>query len=150
MRVILLQDIEKVGKQYEVKEVKDGYAQNFLLPQSLVKPATPENLAWLEAEQSKKKTKEEEELKEIQSVATKIDGIELIVAVKVGDEGQLFESITDQKIIEKLTELGFKIKKNQINLEEPIKELGEFPVKIVFDHNLEAEITVIVTEDSKQ
>jgi large subunit ribosomal protein L9 len=66
--------------------------------------------------------------------------------VKVGDEGQLFESINVQKIAEKLKESGFEIKKIQIDLKEPIKEVGEFPVKIKLDHNLEAEINVIISE----
>ncbi len=89
----------------------------------------------------------EEELKKIQEIASAIDGQELIIPIKVGEEGQLFESITAQKISEKLKELKFDIKKNQIGLIEPIKELGEFPVKIKLEHNLEAEIKVIVVEE---
>lgn len=143
MRVILLQDIENLGKKYEIKEVADGYARNFLIPKKLAKPATKETLKWLENEEKKA----EEELRKIQEVASKIDGQEIIISVKVGKEGQLFESITAQKISEKLKELGFEIKKNQIDLPKPIKELGEFPIKIHFEHNLEAEIIVIVTEE---
>ena len=147
MKVILLQDIEKVGKKYEVKEVADGYVKNFLIPKGLVKPATKENLKWLEAQKEIEAKKAEEELKKIQEQASTIDGEELIIPVKIGDEGQLFESITSQKIYEKLKESGFNIKKNQIDLLEPIKELGEFSVKIKFEHNLEAEIKVIVVEE---
>ena len=147
MRVILLQDIEKVGKKYDVKEVKDGYARNFLIPQGLAKPATETALIWLEAQKEIEVKKAEEELKKIQEKATVIDGQELIIPVKMGEEGQLFESITPQKISEKLKEPGFEIKKTQIDLKEPIKELGEFPIKIRFEHNLEAEIKVIVVEE---
>ena len=64
----------------------------------------------------------------------------------VGEKDQLFASINAQKISEKLKELGFDVRKNQIDLDQPIKEIGEFPVKIKFEHNLEAEIKVIVTE----
>jgi len=147
MRVILLQDIEKVGKKYDVKEVKDGYARNFLIPQGLAKPATETALIWLETQKEIEAKKAEEELKKIQEKATAIDGEEVIIPVKMGEEGQLFESITSQKISEKLKELGFEIKKTQIDLKEPIKELGEFPIKIRFEHNLEAEIKVIVVEE---
>lgn len=147
MRVILLQDVENLGKKYEVKEVKDGYARNFLLPKGLAKPATDEALKWLEAQKEIEEKKAEEELKEIQQLASKVDGTELVIPVKIGEEGQLFEKITSQKIFEKLKELGFEITKNQIDLAEPIQELGEFPVKIKFSHNLEAEIRVIVTEE---
>jgi len=147
MRVILLQDIEKLGKKYDTKEVADGYARNFLIPQGLAKPATEEALIWLETKKEIEAKKAEEELKKIQEKATAIDGQELIIPVKIGEEGQLFESITSQKISEKLKELGFEIKKTQIDLPKPIKELGEFPIKIKFEHNLEAEIKVIVIEE---
>ena len=147
MRVILLQDIDKLGKKYDVKEVADGYARNFLIPKGLAKPATKEALKWLETQKEIETKRAEEELKKVQELASAIDGQEIIIPVKVGEESQLFESITSQKISERLKELGFEIKKSQIDLEEPIKELGEFPVKIKFEHNLEAEIKVIVTEE---
>jgi len=147
MRVILLQDIEKLGKKYDVKEVADGYARNFLIPKGLAKPATKENLKWLETQKEIEVKKAEEELKKVQKTASTIDGQEIIIPVKVGEEDQLFESITSQKIYEKLKELGFDIKKTQIDLIEPIKELGEFPVKIKFEHNLEAEIRIIIVEE---
>ncbi len=146
MRVILLQDIENLGKKYEIKEVADGYAKNFLIPKKLAKPATKEALKWVEKQKEMEAQKAEEELKKIQEIASKIDGLEITIPVKVGSEGQLFESVTAQKIVEKLKEFGFEIKKKQIELKKPIKELGEFPVKIHFEHNLEAEIVVIVTE----
>ena len=148
MRVILLQDIEKLGKKYEVKEVKDGYARNFLIPKGLAKPATEEVLKWLEVQKEIEAKRAEEELKKAQELATAIDGQEVVIQVKIGKErDQLFESITSQKISERLKEMGFEIKKGQIDLSEPIKELGEFPVKIKFSHNLEAEIRAIIVEE---
>lgn len=147
MKVILLQDIEKLGKQYEIKEVANGHARNFLIPKGLVKQATKEALEWLEVQKEITKKKAEEELKTVQEIASKIDGLEVIIPIKIGEDGQLFEKITSQKISEKLKEIGFEIAKNRIELEEPIKEIGEFPVKIKFSHNLEAEINVIVTEE---
>ena len=150
MKVILLQDIEKLGKKFEVKEVKNGYARNFLIPQGLAKPATEEALAWLDVQKEIKEKKAEEDLQKIQEKASAIDDQEIIIPVKVGDEDQLFESVTSQKIAEKLKEAGFDVKKNQIDLAEPIKELGEFPVKIKFEHNLESEIRVIITKEEKE
>jgi large subunit ribosomal protein L9 len=87
------------------------------------------------------------DLKKSQELASKIDGIEVSVSVKVGDEGQLFESINSQKIAEALKEMGFEVKKSQIKLIEPIKELGEFNVNVNLDHNLEADIKVIITAE---
>lgn len=147
MRVILLKDIEKLGKKYEVKQVKPGFARNFLIPKGLAKLATKKNLEWLKKRKEIEEKKAEEELKKVQDLASSIDGLEVVIPVKIGEKEQLFESITSQKILEKLKNQGFNIKKSQIDLKEPIKELGEFPVKVRFEHNLEAEIKVIVIEE---
>jgi len=147
MKVILLQNVEKLGSKYEVKNVKAGYARNLLIPKGLAKPATKEALKWLETQKENEEKKAEEELKKIQELATSLDGQEFSFQVKIGEEDQLFESITTQKIWEKLKESGLEIKKTQIELKEPIKELGEFPAKIKFPHNLETEIKIIVTEE---
>ncbi|MFH1582144.1 MAG: 50S ribosomal protein L9 [bacterium] len=146
MKVILLKDVDKIGKKFELKEIKEGYAKNFLFPQGLAKQATKEALIWLEMQKEIAEKKAEEGLKEIQETASFVDDRELIFNVKVGDQDQLFESIGVQKIAEKLKEEGFEVKKSQIELIEPIKELGEFPVKIKFEHNLEAEVKVIVNK----
>jgi len=147
MRVVLLQDVENLGNKYEIKEVSDGYARNFLIPRGLAKEATKQVLKWVELQKEIAEKQAEEDLKRTQELASAIDGLELIIPVKLGDKGQLFESINAQKIAEKLKELGFDTKKMQIELANPLKELGEFPVKIKFEHNLEAEIKVIVTEE---
>lgn len=147
MRVILLQDIDNIGKKYELKDVKPGYARNFLIPKGLVKQASREALKWLKAQKEMEEQKAEEELKKSQGLASAIDGLELVIPVKIGDKEQLFEKINVQKISEKLKEAGYEIKKNQIELLNPIEELGEFRVKIRFEHNLESEIRVVVTEE---
>ncbi|KKP42825.1 MAG: 50S ribosomal protein L9 [Parcubacteria group bacterium GW2011_GWA1_33_6] len=149
MKVILLQDIENIGKKYEIKEVKDGYARNFLIPKDLAKLATKKALQWLEEQKETVENEAEEDLKKTQEVASKIDGIELSIAVKTGPDNQLFESINNVKISEKLKELGYEIKKSQINLEKPIKELGEFPIKISLDHNLEPEIKLFIIKEKE-
>lgn len=146
MKVILLEDIEKLGKKFDIKEVANGHALNFLIPKGMAKKVTKETLKWLNVQKEILAKKSEEELKKTQEFASSIDGQEIIIPVKLGEEGQLFESITPQKIAEKIKELGFEVKKTQIDLAEPIKELGEFPIKIKFEHNLEAEIKVIITE----
>jgi len=147
MKVILLQDIEKLGKKYDIKEVADGYARNFLIPKGLAKQATEQALKWLEITKEINERKAEEELKKIEKEVLKIDGLEVLIPLKVGEKGQLFEKVTAQKISEQLKKMGFKISKNQIELKKPIDEIGEFPIKIKFEHNLEAEIKVIATEE---
>ena len=149
MKVVLLKDVEKLGKKYEVKDVKDGYARNLLIPQGAAKPATEQVLRWVETQKEIEAKKSEGELTKIQELASTIDGLEVIMNVKVGEEGQLFESITVTKIAEKLKELGYEIKKSQIVLEKPIKEVCETPVKIKLDHNLEPEIKIIISSEEE-
>ena len=148
MKVILLQDVPKVGRKFDVKEVAEGYAKNFLFAKNVAKPATPEALEWLELQKDIVAQKAEDDLKHMQDLASGLDDLEVSMAVKVGEEGQLFESINAQKIADRLKEMGYDIKKNQVGLEDPIKEAGEFPVKITLEHNLEADIRVIITEES--
>jgi large subunit ribosomal protein L9 len=146
MKVILLQDVENLGKKYEIKSAKDGYAKNFLMPNNLAKPATKEALKWLATQKEIGEKKTEDDLKKNQEAAEKTDGLEVLISAKIGDQGQLFEKINAQKISEKLVEMGFAIDKNQIVLPEPIGEMGEHPAKIKFEHNLEADIRIIISE----
>ncbi len=147
MKVILLEDVDKLGKRLEVKSVADGYAKNFLLSRNLARVATKEALKWLEIQLEMKKSEDDAKLKEVQATVSKIDGLELFFEVKTGEKGQLFESLNSQKIVSKLAEAGFDVSKSQIDLAEPIKELGEFSIKIKFDHNLESVVKIIITEE---
>jgi len=147
MKVILLEDVEKLGKRLDIKNVEKGYARNFLLPKNLARVATKEALKWRDVQIEIKKSVDDTKLKEVQSVVSKMDGLELFFKVKIGEKGQLFESLSAQKIKDKLEEAGFNVSKNQIDLAEPIKELGEFPVKVKFDHNLESIVKIIIMEE---
>ncbi len=147
MKVILLKDVDGLGKKYEIKEVKNGHARNFLLPEKLARAATKQGLKWLADQKDVIDKEVEEDLKKEQALASSLDGLELNIPVKVGDEGQLFESINSQKIIDKLKELGIEVKKSQVKLESPIKETGEFPISIILNHNLEAEVKVVVSAE---
>ena len=95
MKVILLKDVENVGKMFEIKTVKNGYARNFLIPEGLAKPATREAVKWVEMQKEILEKKAEDELKTVQETVSKIDGLEVLISVKVGDENQLFEKITN-------------------------------------------------------
>jgi large subunit ribosomal protein L9 len=147
MKVVLLQDIDKVGKKFEIKEVADGFAKNHLFPKKMAQIATENALAWAETQREIAAKTIEKELQEMQAKASSIDGQEIAINVSVGEQNQLFESITAQKIADKLKEIGFELDKKQISLEGPIKELGEYPVKINFPHNLEAEIKVTIAAE---
>jgi len=147
MKVVLLEDIENIGKQYEIKEVADGHARNFLMPQGLVKVATDEAIEWASDMQALEAEKAVKNLEETGDVVSELEGLEFEIIVKVGDQDQLFEKINAQKITTKLKEMGHNVKKSQIELGNDIESLGEFDVKIKFDHNLEAQIKVIVSAE---
>lgn len=147
MKVILLQDIEKLGKKFEVKEVADGFAKNHLLPKKMVQPATKNALIWAQTQREIAAKNEEKELIEIQKKVSALDGREFVMKVKTGEKDQLFESVNSSKIAELLKENGIDADKKQIDLKEPIKELGDWRVKINFPHNLEAEIKITVAAE---
>ncbi len=147
MKVILLKDIENIGKKGDIKKVANGYARNFLFPKKLVKIASKEVIEELEKQKELEEKKAEEELKATQEIVSKIDGLEIEMPVKVDEQGKLYGSINEVEISKILTEKRFNIKKKQIKIPQPIKEIGEHQVTILFDHNLEAEIKIIVVEE---
>jgi large subunit ribosomal protein L9 len=147
MKVILIKDVEKLGNKYELKDVPAGYARNFLIPKKLAVLANQEKIEWAKKKMAEEEKTAEEKLKEVSQLASQIDDLEVMIPVKIGEENQLFEKINQQKIVDHLEEMGYQIKKSQILLDKPIEEVGEFPVKIKFEHNLEVEIKVIVTSE---
>jgi len=150
MKVILLKDVEKLGKKGDIKEVADGYARNFLIPEKLVALASKSEIAKIEAQKEIEAKQAEKELARYQEIATQMDGLELEISVKIDEEGKLFGAINANQISEKLQEKGFEIKKGQVKLEESIKETGEHEVTVELPHNLEAKVKVIVTEEIKE
>lgn len=147
MKVILLQDIESLGKKGDIKNVADGHARNFLFPKNLAKPATKEAIKELEKEKETETQQAEEELKKIEEIVSQMDGLEFDVLEKIDESGKLYGSINEIKIVKIIKDKGFNIKKKQIKIPQPIKETGEYPVTITFDHGLEAEIKLIVLEE---
>ena len=146
MKVILLQDIEKLGRKYDIKEAADGYAMNFLFKNNLAKQATDENIKWAKDRQENQAQKAREELEKTGKIASSLEGLEVELPMRVGDKGQLFEKVSAGKVADKLKEMGYEVKKTQVILDATIKELGEYDVKLAFEHNLEAQIKLIVVE----
>ncbi|MBA7635712.1 50S ribosomal protein L9 [subsurface metagenome] len=150
MKVILLKDIENIGKKGDIKKVADGHARNFLFPKNLAKIASKEAIEELEKQKELEEKKAEEELKVTQEIVKKVDGLEIEMPVKVDEEGKLYGSINEVEISKILTDKRFDIKKKQIKIPQPIKEIGEYQITILFDHNLEAEIKIIIVEEKKE
>lgn len=150
MKVILLKDVENLGKEGDVKEVADGYARNFLLPNNLVKLATKKALEELEKAKELVAQKAEKELKTTQEFVSQVDGQEIEIPMKLKEDGEIYGSVTPYKISQALKKKGFDVKKTQVSLKEPVKKLGEYPVAISFDHGLEAEVKAIVVEEAEK
>lgn len=144
MRVILLENVPKLGRKWDVKSVTPGFARNYLIPRKLVKIANKKSMNDIAKQKELKATKSEEELKQIQTLASQMDGLEVTIPAKASEDGKIFGAVNAVIITEALGKLGFKIAKDQIILEEPIKEIGEYPIVISFEHNLETDIKVIV------
>ncbi|MFA6426956.1 MAG: 50S ribosomal protein L9 [Candidatus Magasanikbacteria bacterium] len=148
MKVILLQDVSGTGKKGDIKEVAEGYARNFLLAKKLAKIMTTDVVVQLEAQEKKKTKLAEQELKEQQKTAGKLDGAELEVFGKINSEGKLYASVNGSKLVEVIKkQYGVAIKPVQIFIPHSIKELGEHRAVVRFNHGLEAELRVSVYEE---
>jgi large subunit ribosomal protein L9 len=132
MEIILIQDVEKIGKAGSVAKVKDGFARNFLIPNNLAVPATAAALKKLEQEKLAKAAQLEKAKKEAEEVKARLAGISLTIAGLTHEEDKLYASIGAQDIAASLKDEGFQIEKHAIILDEPIKALGiyEVPVKL--------------------
>lgn len=149
MKVILLKDVEELGKKGDVKNVSDGYARNFLFAKKFAIPATNQMLKELEKEKEQAAQQAEQELRQVEETVSQIDGLEIEIAAKADETGKLYGAINESKLSNMFKEKGFDIKKSQIKIPQPIKALGEHPIVIMFDHGLEADIKIIVIEEIK-
>lgn len=147
MKVILLEDVKNVGKKGEIINAKDGYARNFLFPKNLAIEATPSNLKNLENSKKLQDEKEKEIYEEAKKLEEELMKITIVLKSKAGENGKLFGSITTKEIAESLeAEKGISIDKRKFELEEVIKSVGEYSVKVRLHTKVVAKMNVIVTE----
>ena len=145
MKVILTQDVKKVGKKGELLEVKDGYARNALFPKGLAVEANAVNLNNRKLEQKAEDKRKQQELDDAKQIAEKINDKEIKLAVKTGEGGKVFGSITSKEIAEEIQkQFGVKIDKKKIQLKEAIKGLGGQKVNIKLHSSVTATVTVLV------
>jgi len=147
MKVILLEDVKNVGKKGTTINAKDGYARNFLFPKNLAIEATPVNLKNLENARKQKEEKEKQLFEDAKKLEEELMKFTVVIKSKTGENGKLFGSITTKEISEHLeSEHGFSFDKKKLDLEEPIKSVGEYFVKIKLHSMVNAKLKVIVTE----
>ncbi len=144
MKIILLENVEKLGNKGDIVEVADGYARNYLIPRKLAVAATPSNLRAWEAQQRLLKSKEEKLKAKAEKLARRINKTTVTIPVKVGEEGKLFGAVSSIDILNALREKGIEIEKGMIMLDEPIRETGSFKVEIRLHPEVHAHLRVVV------
>jgi large subunit ribosomal protein L9 len=147
MKVILLDDVNKVGRRGEVREVSDGYARNFLIPKKLALSATQGNLNNLEHIKKQQEAKADRVKTDAESVRARIEALTLEERRQASEEGKLFGSVTSQHIADFLTEKGIRTDRRRIHLDEPIKTLGETSVEIRLHPEVSAQLKIRVVRE---
>ena len=144
MQIVLLERIAKLGQMGDVVTVKDGYARNFLLPQGKALRANKSNLERFETERAQLEARNLERREEAEAVSVKLDGQNFVVIRQSGDSGQLYGSVTPRDISELLSAGGFDVSRNQVAIEQPIKNLGLHTVSITLHPEVACSVIVNV------
>jgi large subunit ribosomal protein L9 len=145
MKVILTQDVKNLGNEGDVKDVSDGYGRNYLIPKGLVVEATKGNLKEIEDQTKRLQKQKDREKTQAQALYDRLNGKSITVTARSGGGDKLFGAVTAKEVSDALSK-QFKVKldKRKVDLGEPIKHLGEYPVKIKIYPLIQAEITVRV------
>jgi len=144
MRIILQENVEKLGTRGEIVDVSEGYARNYLLPRKLAIPATEGNTKRLEQIRASLAKKEASEKGLAESLANQLATVTVTLTRKAGESDQLFGSVTAADIAEALGALGYNVDKRKIRLDDPIKLVGEYSVPAKLHHDVSATIKVVV------
>jgi len=145
MKVVLLEDIDRVGKAGEVVQVSEGFGRNFLFPQKKALLATDGALKQYD-ERKRSISKKQAQVKiEIEEFAKKLEGLTIEIKANVGEEGKLFGAITTGDIYHALQNKGYKIERKQIEISSPFKEVGIYPVNIRLHPEVEVKIQISIS-----
>ena len=144
MKIILLDDVENLGLAGDIVVVKPGYARNRLIPQGLALRASNKNIAVASERKKVADVKLERENIALQKLAKKLSNVEITIEVNVGEEEKMFGSITNLDVHKELTSKGFKLEKNQIIIDEPIKALGIYHAKVKIAKDITSDVKLYV------
>lgn len=147
MKLILKENIAKLGEKDEVVEVKDGYGRNFLIPQGKAVLATTSQLKMLEETKKQRAAQQKEAIASAKKLADELEGREIGIEVKAGSNGKIFGSITTMQIAEKLAEMGYNIDRKTIELKEDIKQLGSYTAILNLHKSINAQINLEVIQE---
>lgn len=147
MEVILREDVTHLGRRGEVVKVADGFGRNYLLPQGLALAVTESNKAMIDKERKAWETRQAKEKSDCESLAQRIGALRFVAPRKVGENEQLFGSVTASDVAEFLKGKGIDVDKRKVQLDEPIKRLGEHEVKIKLHPEVLANLRLLVTKE---
>jgi len=150
MEVLLVKDVEKLGRKGELVSVRDGYARNFLIPHALAILATRENQRVIEGEKKRATLRAERRKEDSEKLAQQIASLRLSLEVAVGEKEKLFGSVTAQQIAGALKRQGVVLDKRRIHLPEPIHSLGTHAVTIELEGNVKLAIQVEIIKSKKK
>jgi large subunit ribosomal protein L9 len=150
MKVILKQDVEKLGRRGDVVNVAPGFGRNYLIPRKMALAVTATNLKTIEIERQALKKKVEAERKTFQSLAQKLNEVSLTFTRRAGDKDVIFGSVSAGDVKEALDALGYDIDKKKIQLDEPIKRLGNFSVPVKVSTEDRAEVKIVVAREETE
>jgi len=149
MKVLLCEDVKKLGWLGDVVEVNEGYARNYLLPQGLAKAATEVNIKAIAKDKAKRAERRIQEKGRLEEVVKKVEGAEAVLAAKANEQGVLFGSIAAGQIAENLRAQGFEVADEVVQLHEHIKQVGTHSIKLKFDSDLTATVSVVVVPEEQ-
>ena len=144
MKVILKQDVKGTGKKGDILDVSDGFAKNFLLTKGLAEQASSVAVNSLKIQKEAEARRRAEEIAAIRELAKKMDKAQVKVAIKCGENGKVFGSVTSKEIAARLAELGYDVDKKKILLKDPIKTVGDYAVEVRLMEGVTAKIFVSV------
>ena len=147
MKVILREDLEKLGKAGDVVKVADGFGRNYLIPKQLAVPANVRNLKSLDHDKRVIDARVKKSRKTADSLASRLQAVSITIYAKAGEEGKLFGAITSRDIAEALEKAGVPVDRKMIQLPDPIKHLGDYKVKVKAGADVQPEVTVIVVAE---
>jgi large subunit ribosomal protein L9 len=150
MKVLLKEDIRKLGWFGDVVEVNNGYARNYLLPQGLATSVSEANIRSLAEEKAKRAEHRIKEKKRLEEASKAVEGAEAVIAAKANEQGHLFGSVTEAQIAANLREQGFTVADEVVYLSEHIKEVGTHQVKLKFADNIVSTVRVVVVADKQE
>lgn len=150
MKIVLREDVDKLGDRGQVVNVKNGYARNFLFPKALAFPATPGNLRQIELRKKVWVVREAKESDEAGKLAARIGQLKLVIRKKVGEHDALYGSVTTQEIADLMKAEGIDIDRRKIQLHDPIRALGTFSVPIKIHRQVGATVSVQVVPESAE